>query len=406
MFTPFSWLGRLGNLSTPKLVAIISFFGQLYFFVPVMTPYLQNKGLSLAQIAGMQTMLMVSMLVMEIPTGVLADRVGHRRSYQVSLFMAALGEAITLLADTYPEFLLGQVVAGTGFAFASGSVDALVYESLPHSDRGLRMQRAKGQIGAAIQLAALIAYSIGGWITRELTMERMRFTLKLDVIFVGFSALLALALREPVREVVAERMRSLDLLKTGWRNLRSNKTLQRLMLISIVTNAFVAHLLIFYQDYFLRSGVPAIWLGMGLALGSGAAFFTQLHAWRLSVWLGERKALLVATGVPGVLYLLMAVVNDPAWAVVLFIAQWGAVQVAIPLFSGMYNEHLEEGARATSLSLINGLVTVYIGIGGVVLGWMAEISLSMMFAILGIIIILGAMVIRPLQPGADSVPNS
>src|SRR5690606_3007162 len=101
---------------------------------------------------------------------VLADRVGHRRSYQVSLFMAALGEAITLLADTYPEFLLGQVVAGTGFAFASGSVDALVYESLPHSDRGLRMQRAKGQIGAAIQLAALIAYSIGGWITRELTM--------------------------------------------------------------------------------------------------------------------------------------------------------------------------------------------------------------------------------------------
>lgn len=400
MLLPFSWLKRPGSLSTPALVALISFFGQLYFFVPVMTPYLQGKGLSLAQVAGMQTVLMVSMLVMEIPTGVLADRMGHRRSYQISLFMAALGEVVTLLADTYPEFLIGQIVAGTGFAFASGSVDALVYESLPEADRGLRMQRAKGQIGAAIQLASLVAYSIGGWITRELTYERMRFTLKLDVVFVGFSALLALSLREPAREIVAERLRSLDLLRTGWRNLRDNPALQRLMLIAIVTNAFVAHLLIFYQDYFIRSAVSPIWLGMGLALGSGVAFLTQLHAWRLTTWLGERKALLVATGIPGVLYLLMAFVSDPLWAVVLFVAQWGMVQVAMPLFSGMYNDHIPEGARATSLSLINGIITVYVGVGGVVLGWLAGRNLSLMFAILGMVIIAGALLVRPVEEPA------
>lgn len=391
---PSSWLTRLGSLSTTKMVALISFFGQLYFFVPVMTPYLQAKGLSLAQIAGMQTMLMVSMLVMEIPTGVLADRLGHRRSYQISLFMAALGELVTLLADTYPEFMLGQFVAGTGFAFASGSVDALVYESLPKGNRTSGMQRAKGTIGAAIQAASLVAYGIGGWLTRELTFENMRFTLKLDVVFVGFSAVLALALREPIQEIVAERMRSLDLLKSGMRNLRNNTDLKRLMLLAIVTNAFVAHLLIFYQDYFIRSEVPAIWLGFGLALGSVAAFFTQLHAWRLPGWLGDRKALLVATGVPGLLYLLMAINHHPVLAVVLFVAQWGMVQVAIPLFSGLYNEHIEEGARATSLSLVNGVVTVYISIGGVILGWLAGISLSMMFAILGVVIIAGALAVK------------
>ena len=380
------------------MVALISFFGQLYFFVPVMTPYLQAKGLSLAQIAGMQTMLMVSMLVMEIPTGVLADRLGHRRSYQISLFMAALGELVTLLADTYPEFMFGQFVAGTGFAFASGSVDALVYESLPKGNRTNGMQRAKGTIGAAIQAASLVAYGIGGWLTRDLTFENMRFTLKLDVVFVGFSAILALALREPIQEIVAERLRSLDLLKSGMRNLRSNIDLQRLMLLAIVTNAFVAHLLIFYQDYFIRSDVPAIWLGFGLALGSVAAFFTQLHAWRLPAWLGDRKAMLVATAVPGVLYLLMAINHHPVLAVVLFVAQWGMVQVAAPLFSGLYNEHIEEGARATSLSLVNGVVTVYISIGGVILGWLAGISLPMMFAILGVVIIAGALAVKLPEP--------
>lgn len=390
---PYSWIARLGSLSTVKMVALISFFGQLYFFVPVMTPYLQAKGLSLAQIAGMQTILMVSMLVMEIPTGVLADRMGHRRSYQISLIMAAMGEAITLLADTYPEFLIGQFVAGTGFAFASGSVDALVYESLPKGNRTAGMQRAKGMIGAAIQLASLVAYSIGGWLTRELTFENMRFTLKLDVVFVGFAAVLAFALREPAAAIVAERMRSLDLLKSGWRNVHRSAPLQRLMLLAIATNAFVPHLLIFYQEYFLVSSVAPVWLGLGLALGSGVAFFTQLHAWRLSGWLGDRTAMLVATGVPGVLYLLMALVTHPVIAVVLFIVQWGMVQVAIPLFSGLYNEHIEEGARATSLSLINAVVTIYISIGGVVLGWMAGISLAMMFAILGAIIVISSLLL-------------
>jgi MFS family permease len=395
MFPPFSWLHRLGSLSTPKLVAIISFFGQLYFFVPVMTPYLLGKGLSLAQIAGMQTILMVTQLVMELPTGVLADRIGHRRSYQIALVMAVSGEVITLLANTYPHFIIGQVVAGTGFAFASGSVDALVYESLPAHDRTTGMQRAKGQIGAAMQLASVFAYGVAAWLTRELTMERMRFTLKLDVVGVGMSVVLALLLREPIRHIVHERPDSMALLRTGWKTLQHNAELRQLVLISLVTNAFVAHLLIFYQDYFLQTGVSPIWLGLGLSLGSVVAFFTQLHAWRLPARLGNRKGLLIATGLPGVLYLLMAINHHPAIAVVLFVLQWGVVQLSLPLFSGLFNAHLKEHARATSLSLINGVVTIYIGIGGVALGWLAGRSLSLMFAILGTVIIAGTVLTRP-----------
>lgn len=402
MFPPLLWRRRLGDLSTPKLIALISFFAQLYFFVPVMTPYLQAKGLSLAQIAGMQTALMVTQLVMELPTGVLADRIGHRRSYQASLVMATLGEVITLLATTYPEFMLGQVVAGTGFALASGSVDALVYESLPPDNRTARMQQAKGRIGAAMQAGSLFAYTVGGVITRELTMERMRLTLKMDVVGVGMSVVIALLLRDPVRQVLDGRHGSVDLVRTGWRTLTRSRELRRLVLISIVTNAFVAHLLIFYQEYFLIAGVPPAWLGLGLALGSGIAFFTQLHAWRLPAILGTRNGLAVATGLPGALYLLMALVDRPAIAVVLFVAQWGVVQLAMPLFSGLFNAHLEESARATSLSLISGIVTVYIGIGGIVLGWLAERNLSLMFGTLGAVILIGTLLVRP-APEEDAI---
>lgn len=392
--SPALALNRLGALPTPTLVAVISFFAQLYVFVPVMTPYLLGKGLSLTQIAGMQTILMVSQLVMEVPTGVLADRFGHRRSYQVALALAVGGELLTLLATRYPHFIAAQIVAGTGFAFASGSVDALVYDALPERGRTTAMQRAKGRIGAAMQLASVVAYGVGGLVTVRLTMPRMRLALLLDVIFVGIGFLLGLLLREPARHAPHGRPSSMELLRTGVSTLRANAVLRRLVLIAIVTHAFGAHLLIFYQAYFLRSGVPPVWLGLGLSLGSAVAFVTQLHAWRLPAVLGNRRGLLLATGLPGVLYLLMALIEHPVLAVVLFVVQWGVVQLATPLFSGLFNAHLEDGARATSLSLINGIVTIYIGIGGVALGWLAGQSLSLMFAVVGVIILAGTALLR------------
>lgn len=395
---PFALSQRLNWLDTSRRVALVSFFGQLFFFVPVMTPYLQGKGLSLVQVAGMQTALMISQLVMEVPTGILADRVGHRRSYQIALTFVALAEVATLLAATYPQFLVAQFLAGTGFAFASGSVDAYIYESLPPTDRTARMQRAKGRVGGALQLASLVAYGVGAWITRELTMGRMRFTLWLDVVFISFAAVLGfLILEEPARRVHDERHGSLALLRRGWTTIRHSAELQRLVLLAVLTNAFTAQLLVFYQAWFLEVETAPLWLGLGLALGSAAAFFTQIHAWRLPRIFGDRVGLAVGTVTPGVLYLLMAVTRDPALAVVLFIVQWGAVQLTIPLFAGLFNRHIPEGARATTLSLISGATTLYVSAGGLLLGWLAERSLSLMFALTGAVIVAGSALVFTLR---------
>ena len=119
------------SIPTVRLLALIAFFGQLYFFVPFMTPYLLQRHLTLAEIAGLQTTLMLAMLVMEIPTGVIADRLGHVWSYRIGLIVLASGEFMFLFARDYWMFLLVQVITGTGFAFGSGSVDAILYDALP-----------------------------------------------------------------------------------------------------------------------------------------------------------------------------------------------------------------------------------------------------------------------------------
>jgi MFS family permease len=358
----------------------------------------------MAQIAGMQTVLLWAMLVMEVPTGVLADKLGHRTSYTIALVLAAAGEGIVLLASDYSGFLIAQLVSGTGFAFASGSVSAIVYESLPEDERPARMQRAWGRIGAATHAASLVAYSVSGWVTADLSMQRMRITLVMGMIAVGIGALLSLFLHVNRPVELTARPAILGLLRTGWRSVRHNPALRRLILFSLVTNTFTAHLLVFYQQYFLDSGVPGAWFGLGLGLGSLVAILTQFHAWRLVPWFGSNRALLIGAAVPAVLYLLMAATLNPLLAVVLFVLQWGAVHLPGPLFTGLFNKHVGDSARATSLSLINGITTIYVGAAGIALGWLSGRSLPLTFIVIGSVALIGCVLLRdPDRPIPDQV---
>ncbi|HYH12148.1 MAG TPA: MFS transporter, partial [Thermomicrobiales bacterium] len=193
MFARFPLLDLHGSLPTVRLVALIAFFGQLYFFVPVMTPYLLERHLTIAEIAGLQTMLLVSLLVMEIPTGILADRFGHVWSFRASLVVLASGEFLFLFARDYPAFLALQFVTGTGFALGSGSVDVILYESLPAGNRVSAMQRAKGLVGAAAQTGSVVAYSIGGIVASDLTIPRMTITIVMGAVAVTTAAILSFA---------------------------------------------------------------------------------------------------------------------------------------------------------------------------------------------------------------------
>jgi MFS family permease len=382
------------SMPTLRLIALISFFGQLYFFVPVMTPYLLQRQLTIAEIAGLQTMLLISLLVMEIPTGVIADRFGHAWSYRLALLVLVIGEAVFLFAREYPGFLLAQVITGTGFAFASGSVDVLIYDSLPAGDRTLAMQRARGIVGAATQTGSVVAYSVGGFITASLTMRPMTIAILMEIIALLIATALSLMLPAHASHVEKARLTSRSLLKKAWGTLRTERSLQRLVILSLITNAFGAHLLVFYQQYFLDTDVPGVWFGLALSLASILAVLAHLHAWRLSSLLGTRRSILLATALPGVLYLVMAVNTHPALAVLTFVLLWGASNLVGPLFAGLMNAHIPDDARATTLSAISAGVTVYIGGMGIILGWLAGQSLPWMFALIGGVIVIGAFSLR------------
>lgn len=58
----------------------ISFFQGMVFYAPIATLYRQNSGLDIFQISLIESISLVLCVILEFPWGVLADRIGYRKT--------------------------------------------------------------------------------------------------------------------------------------------------------------------------------------------------------------------------------------------------------------------------------------------------------------------------------------
>ncbi len=410
---PFGW----GNITK---LSLVYFFSTLYFYIPVGALYLQGKGLNYVQINSLWGIIVGTMFLVEIPTGVIADRLGHTRAVNVALGLQVLGEVIYIFSRGYGAFVLAAVVGGLGFAFASGCVEALVYDSLKGKGRtdeatgrqesgrpvsGQQMTEAMGTIEAAQRLANLVAFAIGGVLVSHLTQERfvLAITVTACAVTVGFA--ISLTLRQPAGEPAAgpgdgsgsrqgAAGSSFRLVIDGLRLLRDNRLFRRLVLLLLATIPFRDYLGSLYQPRFVAAGVPPVWLGLSLSLASGLSVLGARYAYWLEERLGADWGLLLATGLPGVLYLLMATVVHPAYTILVFCLLYGSMSLRGPILSGRLNVHIASENRATVLSLISMLSGVYVALIGLLFGRIADIAVSYALLVMGLVVLTGSLLFR------------
>jgi hypothetical protein len=104
--------------------------------------------------------------------------------------------------------------------------------------------------------------------------------------------------------------------------------------------------------------------------------------------------LLVATGLPGVLYLVMAAVVHPAFTILAFCLLYGSMSLRGPILSGRLNVHIASENRATVLSLISMLSGVYVALIGLLFGRIADLSVSYALLAMGLVVLAGSLLFR------------
>lgn len=354
-------------------------------------PYIQHfmtsiRGMSQQQYGVLQAVYYVCAVLLEVPSGVVADRIGRRGTLILGAASAGAGCFLCTMAHSFWVFAIAEVALAGGTAFISGADSALLYDSLATNRRQHEYPRAEGAAQAVwltVSAVGFLATDLYLYVTGSNDPTPAYW---ITAVLASAGALVAAAMVEPPRR----RQSTREITAGALRDVVRIRGILRLTAYSVGVFALLrVAMVIFYNPALKEAGVPVHAFGGIFALVNLVGAFA---AWRAHRWLdrfGER-ALLVAMPVALVaMFLLLMALKSPL-AGALFCIQGVSFAIYPLLVRTILNRLVAEPARrATILSIESLLCRLTFGPLAVFAGWAlgalslnAAIGLSVLIACL------------------------
>ncbi len=255
----------------------ISALGSLQIAGAAWVALLAAQGFSLVQIGVAESVFHVASLLFELPSGVISDVFGRKRSMILSQCMFLLSALIMAFAENFGLVCLSLVLNAFGYNFASGSREALGYDSLKaagQEDRYLAHSSKEFTIYRLSSAAAMLCAGLALWLGR-------RRAYLLDAVVCAACLLCACRLVEVETEerqfADALPQRLLRCFRESLAFLRDSRSSLALMLWNALVGAVSMLTVFFLQAQLPKAGLPEAWLGLALFLISlGGALGAKL----------------------------------------------------------------------------------------------------------------------------------
>ncbi|HYF36707.1 MAG TPA: MFS transporter [Prosthecobacter sp.] len=299
----------------PPNVRLFIWFRLLFncrFYYPVFTILFLDLGLSIAEFAALNVVWAVTIVLLEVPSGALADQVGRRRLVVFAGWLMVAEMAVLCLMPVGNHdavlwlFVLNRVLSGAAEACASGADEALVYDSLPEKERDTAWSRAMAQLSRAMALGFIVS-SISGSVLYDHTKVSAVFgwmglgtperavTMKVPLVLnflTGIACLLTtLRMREVGRPARSGRSSFVQDTRAAVRGILSagrwiwqTPAALYLMVMGVVFDSIIRLFLTISSNFYRLVGIAEAWYGL---IATVAAVLGLVTA-GLMEWLSKR----------------------------------------------------------------------------------------------------------------------
>lgn len=340
----------------------------MVFYAPVATLYRQAAGLGIFDITLIESISLALMLLLEIPWGWLADRIGYRKTMLFCCFLYFISKIVFWQAAGFPEFLLERILLSIVCAGLSGVDSGMLYLSCAEEDshRIFSIYENLGQLGI---LSAAGIYAI--WIR-----EDYRLAAFLTMVSYGVAALLSLGLKEvsserkKIGKMIPDKM--LSLLK---KQLRNHHVLFLLIAVGLLNECHQTITVFLSQLQYMKAGMSHQEISlayilinlMALTGGFSASICEKTGAKKMGI------ALFLLAAASCLLLGLFPLPTVSVLAVLLLRVSFSLMQ---PLQMDLQNKQISGRDRATALSM-NAVVMESLGIFlNLIFGKLADLRLE------------------------------
>lgn len=338
----------------------------------VNTLFLLDAGLGIGEVFIANALFSVGMVLFEIPTGVVADTLGRRISYLLSVTILAVTTILYLVAAQAEAGLVVfgavSILMGLGFTFYSGALEAWLVDALGTvgDERPLDHVFARGQQVSGTSM--LIGTITGGLLGQlDLAVPFIVRSALLVVVFVLSARLMHdIGFTKKSLRLAEMPTAMADQAKVGIRHGWRHGGLRLLMMSAAIRGVFFGWAFYAAQPYFLELlERDAVWVvGLVTAGVSLATIVGNQVVDVLSRRCGRRSTLLIwATSVSTVASVIIGVTDAFAVAVACLLIVAGAMGVMMPVRQAYLHRVTESEHRATVVSF-DAMIASVGGVGG------------------------------------------
>ncbi|USS40361.1 MFS transporter [Thermococcus aggregans] len=323
--------------------------------------YLQSLGLSKAQIGLLIGLSLILVALLEVPTGVVADKVSKKASVLISKALTIPNVLVLYLAHSFPEVLLATLFGALSLAFLTGAETGWVYELLSRSGRAGEYPKVYGRLRSFEMLGGFAGTIAGGFLAGFLGM---RATILLTVPFIVASFLvLATIPGDTAKSGLSYGLHLWESLKF----IRKSPEVMRLLLyanvIGLPVTAFTAFMQLYFYGFLASVMAVSAISALHTAINSASWFF-DAGRYREVLY---RYAWIILSFV-----LLLAGLNEWFGFVALTLGTFTFAQ-AFKEWQGRFQATVPDEKRATLGSLYSLIAAVTNGVLNTLLGHLFDL---------------------------------
>lgn len=338
-----------------------------------------------AGIGIIETVLITTMTLTEIPTGAIADLFGKRKTLFLSFLLQAIGVLWMALTPNFSGLVLSVFVMGIGGTFYSGTLEALVYDTLKQNNRESSYDRTISVISSIQLIAPAICGIIGGFL--YIISPSLPFFATAAFYFLGIVGTLFLA--EPVIDTEKfSLVNYINQTKQGIKQLTKTINIknQTILLLSIgVIGVILDEML--YSFLGVEFGLKAESIGVAWAIIFLISAMAVQTTPIIRKSLGDKKAVILTGGVIS-LTLIISPILGLTLGVVSILFSSTFLAILTNLTSIIINKNTESKYRATTLSTFNMIKNIPYVLTAYFIGSLSDsISAKNSAFVLGIILI-------------------
>lgn len=372
-------------MNTVTKLKAIEFFDGLHFATIITNLYAIYNGVPLYHAVLAQSVYSAVVLLMEVPTGLVADKFGRKTSVVLGYVMGALGLVALIISPTVIGLYVTQLLRATGSALISGASEALLFEA--SKEQGLNYTRQSSIVIsngiAGLCVAGVISGIVYARYDESSFVPLLWATVAMQLIAVGLALALRVSHMYERSSILKKELRMWEMLASLMTLMRKNKTIFAFTMVGLLTVCNEYYLYGTYGPYFEEFGVSNFWVGAAFSLGLLVNFFLQRNVYKIERHLTFEKAFVLIKLGTILGYFGLALATQDTLLVIILISTIGVFNIERPIVSDIVNQELDSSVRATVLSGMSLMsrfsrMALTLVLGGVVAGSTLRVSYVVM----------------------------